>query len=110
MTGPRGSIHRAAWPTPEELIVADEGEAEARIFLDAQALLGEIRRQKSLNGWKTKTPVHVTIQAPREVVERLRSSEQDVRGAVSAGPFDYMDGQELQVSVAAAEGSRSSTD
>jgi valyl-tRNA synthetase len=54
-----GSVHRASWPTPEEIVDAIGGEDEAavQVFTQAQAALGEVRRIKAIG----KRPVKAAI-------------------------------------------------
>ena len=96
-----GSVHRAAWPTAEEIERRIPGDA--RVYTEASHLLGEIRRHKSLNGWKTKTPVNVVVVAAPETVAAIRQAEQDVRAAVAASSFGYREGAATEVLVEAAE-------
>src|SRR5687768_6700965 len=57
-----GSVHRAPWPAAATLEQI-AGGADARFYLDAQTVNAEIRREKSLQGMKIKTPVKVVIAA-----------------------------------------------
>jgi len=100
-----GSIHRAAWPTPDELTVDRTAEHDERAFKDAQSLLGLIRREKSLQGLKNKSRVHVRIDADEQAVTIARSLEDDLRPTVSAVSFEYQTIQDadLRVSVRLAE-------
>ena len=95
-----GSVHRAAWPTPEEIEGRVEGDA--RVYTEASRVLGEIRRHKSLNGWKTKTPVTVAIVGDAQTLAVIRQAEPDVRAAVSASSIELREGAP-EVLVAAAE-------
>jgi valyl-tRNA synthetase len=94
-----GSVHRATWPTPEEI----EGRGDAEVYLDASQVLGDVRRQKSLNGWKTKTPVNVIVRAERAKLARVRLAEGDLAAAVSASSLTFEEGDGLAVRVDAAE-------
>jgi hypothetical protein len=66
-------------------------------------VLAEIRRQKSLNGWKTKTPVNVVIVGDTQVSGTIRVAEGDLKAAVSASSVTYRTGPSLEVVVEAAE-------
>jgi valyl-tRNA synthetase len=94
-----GSVHRASWPTPDEI----GARGDAAVYGSASQVLGDVRRQKSLNGWKTKTPVHVVVKAAQETLGRVRLVEQDLRAAVSASSLAFEDGEALEVRVEAAE-------
>ena len=73
------------------------------MFVDAQRLLGEIRRQKSVNGWKNKTPVTIVIEDDETQLASLRSSELDIRAAVSAVALEFHRGEQSRVAVSAAD-------
>jgi valyl-tRNA synthetase len=97
-----GSIHRAAWPTPAELL-AVSGDGDEHVFREAERALGEIRRQKSLHGWKVKTPVHVVFEGDDEKLATVRLLEQDIRAAVTAMSLTFRSGPSFAVFVEAAE-------
>jgi valyl-tRNA synthetase len=99
----RGSVHRARWPEPEELLRLSGDAADPQIYADAQLVLAEIRRQKSVSGWKVKTPVHVAIRAPEDRLARLRAIEADLRATVSAVSLEFSDAPAMDVHVQAAE-------
>ncbi len=94
-----GSVHRAPWPTPEEI----EGQGDARVYVEASQVLGDIRRQKSVNGWKTKTPVNVVVIADAPTLALARQAEGDLRAAANASSFRFEQGDERSVRVEAAE-------
>jgi valyl-tRNA synthetase len=97
-----GSVHRAPWPTAEGLErIAGEG-AEARFYVDAQMANGEIRREKSLQGMKIKTPVKVTIAGDADMLNSLRKVELEIRSANTA-TIEFQQGEVLQVSVLPSE-------
>jgi valyl-tRNA synthetase len=98
-----GSIHRAAWPTSDEIAASFEGEADAKVYLDTQHVLAEIRSRKSLNRWKTKTPVNVTVTGEPATLAHIRLAQQDLSAAVSAAKFELREGPALEVSVEAGE-------
>ena len=66
-------------------------------------LLGEIRRQKSLHGWKVKTPVHVVFEGDKEKLAIVRLVEHDIRAAVTAVSLTFRSGPSFAVIVEAAE-------
>jgi valyl-tRNA synthetase len=94
-----GSVHRATWPTPDE--IDDRGDAQ--VYLQTSQVLAEIRRHKSLNGWKTKTPVHVVVEGDAARVAAVRVAEKDLGAAVSASSLTFREGEGLGVRVEAAE-------
>jgi valyl-tRNA synthetase len=97
-----GSVHRAQWPRAEDLErLAGEG-AEARFYVDAQMANGEIRREKSLQGMKLKTPVKVTIAGDADMLNSLRKVELEIRSANTA-TIEFQQGAALQVSVLPSE-------
>ena len=79
-----GSVHRAPWPTAEELLAAcapaveDERGVQALEF--AAAVLGEIRKKKSEEQRPLKTRVsRAAILAPAGQLALLADVEQDLR-------------------------------
>jgi len=93
-----GSVHRAPWPTAHALeLLAGEG-ADARFYLDAQIANGEIRREKSLQGMKIKTPVNVTIAGDSEMLNSLRMVQLEI-GSANTATIVFQPGEALQVSV-----------
>jgi valyl-tRNA synthetase len=96
-----GSVHRAAWPHADVLEQIGNG-AEARFYIDAQTVNAQIRREKSLQGLKMKTPVHVTIAADAETLNSLRTVECEISSANTA-TIVFQEGDALQVSVLPSE-------
>jgi valyl-tRNA synthetase len=74
-----GSVHAAAWPTPEELFDAAGGEDErgARTLALAADVLGAIRKKKSEEKRSPKTPVATAIV-------RLPDSDRELLDACAA--------------------------
>jgi valyl-tRNA synthetase len=92
-----GSVHRAAWPTPEEVVEAIGGEDEAavRVFTQAQAALGEVRRIKAIG----KKPVKAAIDRavlPRQFLP-LEPAAHDFRAAAHIRDlvFEHVDEPQL---------------
>ena len=93
-----GSVHRAPWPAAEALErIAGEG-ADARCYVDAQMANGEIRREKSLQGMKIKTPVNVTIAGDTDMLNSLRMVQLEI-GSANTATIVFQPGESLQVSV-----------
>ena len=79
-----GSVHAAAWPTPEELFDAAGGEDDrsARTLELAAAVLGEIRRKKSEEQRPLKTAVaRATVRLPDADRALLSAAEADLRAS-----------------------------
>ena len=93
-----GSVHRAPWPAAAALEqIAGEG-ADARFYVDAQMANGEIRREKSLQGMKIKTPVNVTIAGDTDMLNSLRMVQLEI-GSANTATIVFQQGEALQVSV-----------
>jgi valyl-tRNA synthetase len=80
-----GSIHRAAWPSPAEVLSVCGGKedphgVEALEF--AAAVLGAIRKKKSEEQRPLKTPVsRVLVRAPEALLAFLPDVDADLRAA-----------------------------
>jgi len=80
-----GSIHRAAWPSPAEVLSVCGGKedphgVEALEF--AAAVLGAIRKKKSEEQRPLKTPVsRVVVRAPEALLAFLPDVDADLRAA-----------------------------
>ena len=70
-----GSVHRANWPTPEEVVASIGGEdAEAvPIFTATREALGEVRREKALQKKSIKVPVSVVFPKHFETHDARRA-------------------------------------
>ncbi|MDQ3349159.1 MAG: valine--tRNA ligase [Acidobacteriota bacterium] len=101
-----GSIHRAAWPTPEEVLascgdVEDAGGVDALRF--ATAVLGAIRKQKSEEQRPLKTPVALAIvHAPAALLALLPLVEADLRASGLIQRLETQAADTLQVDVTLA--------
>ena len=101
-----GSVHTAPWPGAGELRERCGGSDAARdagVYADTRLALGEIRRQKSLQKLKTRTPVTVAVTAEPARLESLRSADADLRAAVAARTLELRAGEALVVDVRAEE-------
>jgi len=79
-----GSIHAAAWPTPEELFDVSGGEDEqgAKTLELAAAVLGEIRKKKSEEQRPLKTAVQrAVVRLPDGDRALLSGCEADLKAA-----------------------------
>ncbi|TDO87935.1 valine--tRNA ligase [Enemella evansiae] len=89
-----GSIHRAAWPSVDELPAGD-----AALVDDLAAALIEIRGSKSNAKVSMKTPIlSATLTAPAAALTRLRETEADLRavGRIT-GPLEWVEGEQVGV-------------
>jgi len=98
-----GSVHRASWPTPGELERAAGPGADIRHYTEAQLATGEIRREKSLQGLKVKTPVKVLVEGEPDKIEILRRVDREISSANTATVV-YQTGQSLQFTVTPTDG------
>lgn len=75
-----GSVHRAGWPTVDELAVA-AGHDDA-VLTDTAAALGLVRKVKSENklSMRTELPA-VTLTGPTAAVARVRAAATDLSAA-----------------------------
>jgi valyl-tRNA synthetase len=96
-----GSVHRAPWPSAADLEQLGGG-ADARFYVDAQLANGEIRREKSLQGMKIKTPVKVTIAGDSETLNSLKMVEREI-GSANTATIVFQQGDALQVTVLPSE-------
>jgi valyl-tRNA synthetase len=105
-----GSVHRAAWPTAEEVLStsepAREHESGVQALEFASAVLGAIRKKKSEEQRPLKTRVaRALILAPAAQLAMLGDVERDLR---AAGLIDRLESQladtlSVEVELAAPE-------
>jgi valyl-tRNA synthetase len=100
----RGSVHRAAWPTADEVLavcvpgVGDERGAQALEF--ASVVLGAIRKKKSEEQRPLKTGVsRAAILAPAAQLALLPDVEQDLRASGLIDRLEASPGEALHVDV-----------
>jgi valyl-tRNA synthetase len=101
-----GSVHAARWPVQEEIDRIAPPDADAARALDrAIELLGEIRRQKSLEKRPLKARIsRAAVAWDAAAIEALREAEPDLRGAAGVDVFEWADGSEtLAVTLSFAE-------
>jgi len=97
-----GSIHAAAWPTPEELFDVSGGEDEqgARTLELAAAVLGEIRKKKSEEQRPLKTAVQrAVVRLPDGDRALLSGCEADLKAAGLINELVVETGPALEVVV-----------
>jgi valyl-tRNA synthetase len=94
-----GSIHRAEWPSADELGRGSAG-AESAAYEVAAWLLGEIRKEKALAKRSLRTEVvRVVVRDTPERLKLLQGVERDVREAGSVAAFEYVEADEPSVDV-----------
>jgi valyl-tRNA synthetase len=94
-----GSIHRAAWPQPEELRGHASG-ADPLVLSAASDVLGQIRRAKTDAKKSMKAPVRlVTVAGPNDVLTAVRAAEADLRDAGGVEELTLQEAAELTVTV-----------
>ena len=85
-----GSVHRASWPTVEEM----EGHAgEPGVFDAVSRILGEIRKAKSDAKVSMRAEVEsASVTAAPALIEDARMAEADLVAAGRVGSIDYSEG------------------
>jgi valyl-tRNA synthetase len=96
-----GSVHRAAWPTPAEVLAGLGGTADSeaqRAYQRAQSLSAEVRRQKAARKVSQKTRVSaLTWTVPGEWMAEIRAIEADARGALAIDAMTLAEGPSGEV-------------
>jgi valyl-tRNA synthetase len=90
-----GSVHRAAWPTVDELrAVSGEDRAAQQAHRALAAALGAIRKGKTDQKVSVGTEVEaIAYAAPDEEIRALRFIERDLKAAVRAGSLTLTVGE-----------------
>jgi len=101
-----GSIHRASWPAPDELLsrLADESEAtrqaDEQAYQWATEVLFEVRKQRSEAKQPLKVPItKVTVKAPLESVGLMPIVDADLRAALRVQAFEVSAGEPREILV-----------
>ncbi|MGG7508101.1 valine--tRNA ligase [Plantibacter sp. YIM 135249] len=90
------SVHRAVWPTLDELSAVPAGDRRL-LQLASEALTG-IRRAKTDAKASQKTPVEsAVISGPADQTELLRTASDDLRAVGRIERLDFAAGEELSV-------------
>jgi valyl-tRNA synthetase len=86
-----GSVHAAHWPTAAEIDRVAPPDEPARRALDRTiGVLGEVRRQKSLEKRGMKAKIAVAVVAwEREALDAIRTLEADLRAVAGIERFEY---------------------
>jgi len=85
-----GSVHRASWPTPEEVVAPIDGmdPSALPIFDAAREALGSVRREKALQKKSIKVPVNVVFPKPFEI---MLPAAKDFMAAAHVREFTFSD-------------------
>jgi valyl-tRNA synthetase len=98
-----GSVHKAAWPSAEEVLAPCGGKEDNRgveALQFAAAVLGAIRKKKSEEQRPLKTPVtRAVVRAPEASLALLPDVEADLRAAGLIRHLETATGGTLQVEV-----------
>jgi valyl-tRNA synthetase len=101
-----GSVHRAAWPSADEVrsILEDNStatsEEDARLYEWATEVLFEVRKQRSESKQPLKVPITaVAITAERENIERMAILEADLKSALRVQAFELSVGEPREIVV-----------
>ncbi|HTW20869.1 MAG TPA: valine--tRNA ligase [Mycobacteriales bacterium] len=97
-----GSIHRAGWPTAEELAVPSDAEAEPALLGLVSVALSHVRGAKSTAQVSMRTPIaRAVVRGAAEDLDRLRLAGADLAGAgrIESISFEPSEGSELTVDV-----------
>jgi valyl-tRNA synthetase len=91
-----GSVHRATWPSPDELAVAEGADPE--VFEVATEVLSAVRREKALAKVSLRVPAEtVTVRDTSARLAKLAFSVEDVREAGNVGSLVTEEADEASV-------------
>jgi valyl-tRNA synthetase len=95
-----GSIHRAPWPTAEDVVQSIGGvdAGAVRVFERTQLALAEVRRIKALQKRAVKAVIERAVMPA--AFEPLRPAEQDFRAAAHIRELAFTDTAEPQLTFA----------
>jgi valyl-tRNA synthetase len=98
-----GSVHRAPWPTPAEVLGGLGGLADSeaqRGYAHAQTLSAEVRRQKAAQKVSQKTRVtSLAWTVPAEWMPEIRAIQADAMGALGIDALELVAGAASEVSL-----------
>ena len=101
-----GSVHRAAWPTPVEVLAGLGGQADSeaqRSYERATALSAEVRRQKAAQKVSQKTRVtSLSWTVPAEWIPEIRAVQLDAMGALAIDALELVAGASGEVTLTLA--------
>jgi valyl-tRNA synthetase len=91
-----GSVHRASWPTGDELPTG----GDAAVLSAASVILGELRKAKTEAKRSMKTPiVRAVVAGAPERIAAARLAEGDLRDAGNVAHLTFEDADDLVVDV-----------
>jgi valyl-tRNA synthetase len=94
-----GSIHRSAWPTPDELAEVSAG-GDPLVYETAASVLGEVRKAKALAKRSLRAEVErIVVRDAEDRLKVLRGVERDVREAGNVAAVEYVEASEPAVEV-----------
>jgi valyl-tRNA synthetase len=94
-----GSVHRAAWPSPDELAEPADG-GDPLVYEMAAWVLGEVRKQKALAKRSLRTQVdRLVVRDGGDRLMILRGVERDVREAGNVAAIEVEEAAEPSVEV-----------
>jgi valyl-tRNA synthetase len=96
-----GSVHRAPWPSVDELDGA-AADADPEVLAVASEVIAAVRKAKSESRVSMRTEVaSLQVRAPAAVLARVALAEPDLRAAARAGAIEHVtsDAGDLQVTV-----------
>jgi len=103
----QGSVHRAEWPSENELlsVIADNSEAlrqaDEAAYQWATDVLFEVRKQRSEAKQPLKVPItKVTIKAEANAVALMPALDADLRAALRVQLFETAAGEPREIVVA----------
>jgi len=106
----QGSVHKAAWPTAQELesLLADNADAirssDEATYEWATEVLFEVRKQRSEAKQPLKVPItKVTIKADANAVALMPHVDADLRAALRVQAFEVSAGEPREIIVAGYE-------
>jgi valyl-tRNA synthetase len=101
-----GSIHKASWPTPNELLsqLADNSDSirqsDERAYQWAIDVLFEVRKQRSEAKQPLKVPItKVTVKADQAAVALMPVVEADLKAALRVQAFEVTAGEPREIVV-----------
>jgi valyl-tRNA synthetase len=96
----QGSIHRSAWPSPDDLAEVSAG-GDPAVFEVAAWVLGEVRKAKALAKRSLRAEAErVIVRDTHDRLKVLRGVERDLREAGNILAFEYAESEEPSVDVA----------
>jgi valyl-tRNA synthetase len=95
-----GSVHLAAWPTPEELTAGGDPE----VYTIAAAVLGAVRKRKALAKVSLRAPVRrVVVHDTPDRLAKLEVAREDVCEAGSIDRLDVVEADGFSIEVELAD-------